>query len=295
MKQSKSERIGLISIYSILIFTGIITIYPFIYCLSMSFSDPQAAIQGAVWLWPVGFSITSYQMVFSAPHLWTSYFNTIWYAVVGTSINLTLTILGAYPLSHAKMVFRKFITIFITITMFISGGLVPLFILVIKLGIYDTRWAIVLPSAVSAFNIFLMYIYFQNSVPNELIESATIDGCSEPGILLKIMLPLSKPIIAVITLFVAVGYWNNYFSAIVFLPSQALQPITVLLQRVLIANSSANLVNMIYNTKSSVSAALYAEQVKYAIIIITILPIVCIYPFFQKHFVKGIMLGAVKG
>lgn len=295
MRRSIPERVEILMIYIVMIFAGMITLYPFVYSFSMSISDTQAVVQQKVWLWPVGFNLKSYKMVLATPNLWNSYFNTVWYTVVGTLVNLLLTVMAAYPLSRARFILRKAFTLFITLTMFISGGIIPLFILITKLGIYNTRWAIVLPAAVNAFNIILMRIYFQNSIPKELPEMAYIDGCNDIGILLKVMLPTSKPIIAVISLFVAVGFWNNYFSALLFLPNSRLQPITILLQRVLIANSSANLINMTLDPKGNAAALDYAAQIKYTLVIVTILPIICIYPFFQKYFVKGIMLGAVKG
>jgi len=234
-------------------------------------------------------------MVLNTPNLWRSYYNTLWYTVVGTLLNLVLTIAAAYPLSHSNFVLRKIFTLFITITMFVSGGIIPLFILVSKIGIYNTRWAIVLPAAVNAFNIFLMRVYFQTSIPKELIETATIDGCNDIRILLKIILPLSKPIVSVIGLFVAVGFWNNYFSALLFLPNANLQPITVMLQRVLIMNSVTSLISITMDPEAQMTALSYASQIKYTVVIVTILPIVCIYPFFQKYFVKGIMVGSLKG
>jgi ABC-type sugar transport system, permease component len=261
----------------------------------MSISDTQAVVQQKVWLLPVGFNIKSYFMVLTTPNLWNSYFNTIWYTVVGTLLNLVLTIMAAYPLSCARFFLRRIFTLFITITMFISGGIIPLFILMTKLGIYNTRWAIVLPIAVSAFNIILMRVYFQSSIPKELPEMATIDGCNDIGILLKVILPTSQPIIAVISLFVAVGFWNNYFSALLFLPNTKLQPVTMLLQRVLLKNGTGGLTNMLIDPNGKANALNYSAQIKYTLIIVTILPIVCTYPFFQKYFVKGIMIGAVKG
>jgi len=234
-------------------------------------------------------------MVLNTPYLWRSYYNTLWYTVIGTLLNLVLTIAAAYPLSRSNFILKKIFTLFITITMFVSGGIIPLFILVSKMGIYNTRWAIVLPAAVNAFNIFLMRVYFQTSIPKELIETATIDGCNDIRILLKIILPLSKPIVSVIALFVAVGFWNNYFSALLFLPNASLQPITVMLQRVLIMNSVTSLISITMDPEAQMTALSYASQIKYTVVIVTILPIVCIYPFFQKYFVKGIMVGSLKG
>lgn len=295
MDSKRKNHIEYALICLILVFSGIITLYPFIYSLSMSLSDVEAVTQQKIWLYPVGFNLTSYRMVLSTPNLWQSYSNTVWYTVVGTLVNLTLTILAAYPLSSSRFFLRKAFMLFLSITLFISGGIIPLFILITRLGIYNTRWALILPFAVNAFNIILMRVYFQSSIPKELPEMATIDGANDWVILLRVILPISKPILAVIALFVAVGYWNNYFSVLLLVPNKELQPVTMLLQRVLIANNATSLTNMTIDPQGRMDALAYAAQLKYTLVIVTTLPIICTYPFFQKYFVKGIMLGALKG
>ena len=297
MKIEKSfmERAVDVIIYLLLIFSAVITLYPFIYVVSMSVSRLDAVMRQQVWLYPVGFSLRSYGIILENPSLWRSYYNTIWYTGVGTAINLLLTVMGAYPLSRRTFFARNFFMMFIAITLFISGGLIPMFILVNRLGLYNTRWAIVLPAAIGTMNIVLMRVYFQTSIPDELTDAARIDGCNDIGILLKVVLPLSTPIIAVITLFVAVGFWNSYFTALLYLPNAKLQPVTILLQKILISNESNMLSDPSYTFEDKSTLFSYGAQLKYTIVVITILPIVCIYPFLQKYFVKGIMLGALKG
>jgi putative aldouronate transport system permease protein len=295
IKKTFTEKLEDVMIYLALTISGLTTLYPFIYVASMSISGVEAVNLQKVWLYPIDISFKAYGMILNNSNIWGSYYNTLWYTVVGTFINLVMTILGAYPLSRREFFARNFIMVFIVFTMFVSGGLIPSFILVNKLGLYNTRWAIVLPAAVGTMNIILMRIYFMTSIPLELIESAKIDGCNDIGILLKIILPLSKPIIAVITLFVAVGFWNSYFTAVLYLPNSKLQPVTILLQKILISNQTNMLMDPSVSIAEKQALYSYGAQLKYSTVIVTILPIVCVYPFLQKYFVKGIMLGALKG
>lgn len=292
IKKSAGEITTDVVIRVLLCIAMLITLYPFIYVLSMSISDPKAVLAQEIWLFPKGFSLRAYGMVFENPGVGQAYYNTLWYTIVGTAINVLMTVIGAYPLSRKEFFARGFFMIFIAITMFFSGGLVPLFILINKLGIYNTRWAMVLPGAVSAWNLIIARVYFQTAIPDSLPESAKIDGCNDIGILFKIVLPLSMPIIAVIGLFCAVGFWNSYFPALLYLPDVKLQPITVLLQRILIQNDTARTIGVM--SEGQVARLMYGMQLKYAIIIVTILPIICVYPFLQKYFVKGVMIGAIK-
>ena len=276
-------------IYLFMIFVIGITLYPFIYVLSMSISNPVYVINNSVWLYPKGFSLEAYAKVFDNPDVWISYSNTVFYTAVGTAVNILLTIFAAYPLSRRGFVLRTPIMFLILFTMFFGGGLIPLFMLVNQIGLYDTRWIIILLSAVSAYYIIIARTFLQG-LPESLQESARIDGANDIVILFKVVIPLSKPILAVLALFYAVGHWNSYFNALLFLSSPNLQPISLYLVKVLVQNSGALMAGM----EQDINRALFSVQLKYALIIVTILPILILYPFLQKHFVKGVMIGSVK-
>lgn len=289
--QSRGERLATLSLYLVMIVVVFVTLYPFMYVLSMSISDPVAVIGRRVWLWPVGFSLDAYKLVFEDPGVWRAYYNTLWYTIVGMLVNVTMTVLAAYPLSRTAFIGRKPIMTMIVITLFFSGGLIPTFILIQQLGLYDTRWVMIFPSAVSAFLIIIARTFFQ-SIPNAYIEAAKLDGANDIMILWKIVLPLSKPILAVLSLFYAVSHWNAFFTPLVYLPSSDLQPMSIFLSRVLIQDDQSMLgAGGIVDTYAR---SMLAIQMPYALIIVVILPIVLVYPFLQKHFAKGVMLGGLK-
>jgi putative aldouronate transport system permease protein len=275
---------------AILLLAVIATLYPFIYVLSMSISDPFEVLNKTVFLWPKGFSLGSYQVLLENKSIWQSYMNTLWYTAVGTAISLVMTVLIAYPLSKGTFLLRGPLMVFITITMFFGGGMIPSFILVSQLHLYNTRWAIVLPVAISTWNTIIARTYFQG-LPESLSESARIDGANDFRILASIVIPLSMPIIAVLTLFYAVGQWNSYFPALLYLADPKLHPLQLFLMRVLI--------QMRYELATALQVGVFravqVEQLKYATIVVTVLPILCIYPFIQKYFVKGVLIGALKG
>ena len=266
-----------------------ITLYPFIYVLSMSISDPIYVVQQAIWLLPKGFALKAYKLVFENSDIWQAYYNSIWYTVIGTAVNVGLTITTAYPLSRRNFFAAKPVMLMIVFTMYFSGGLIPSFILVNNLGLYNTRWAIILPVAISAFNVILARTFFAN-IPESLSESAKIDGANDISIVIRIIIPLSGPIIAVLILFYAVSRWNSYFTAMLYLPDSKLQPVQLYLVKILVQNQA----NLIKNVSEQFDRSMILTQVKYAAIIIVILPILMVYPFVQKYFVKGVMLGAIK-
>lgn len=272
-----------------MIFVLVITLYPFVYIISMSISGQEHVLNKSIWLYPKDISLHAYRQVFANPNLWQSYYNTIFYTFFGTLINVVMTVMAAYPLSRPKFVAKKFFMIMIVITMFFSGGLVPLFILIQNLGLYNTRWAILLPGAISAFNVIIARTFFQ-TIPESLHESAKLDGANDANILTRIVLPLSKPILAVLTLFYAVGHWNSYLPALMYLSDSKLHPLSIYLIKVLIENNTQMLEGMMEQSTRSI----YAIQIKYAIIVVAVLPIVVIYPFLQKYFVTGVMIGSLK-
>ncbi|RAV12699.1 carbohydrate ABC transporter permease [Paenibacillus contaminans] len=272
-----------------MLFVIVITLYPFVYVASMSISDPRNVINNSVWLWPKGFSLEAYKRVFDNPDVWRSYYNTLFYTVVGTAVNVAMTILGAYPLARRTFFLRNQIMVFIVITMFFNGGLIPMFLLIKNIGLYDTRWALILPAAVGAYFIIIARTFLQ-SLPESLIESAKIDGANDIYILYKIILPLSMPIIAVLSLFYAVGHWNSYFSAMIYLSDSSLHPMSLYLVKILIQDSDS----MVKGMAQDINRTMYSIQIKYALIIVTVLPILFVYPFLQRYFVKGVLIGSLK-
>ncbi|MBO9605817.1 MAG: carbohydrate ABC transporter permease [Paenibacillaceae bacterium] len=288
--KTKNDRIVEGVIACILFVIGLSTIYPFLYVFSMSISSPEEVVAMRIWLWPRGFSLESYGLLFENANMWRGYYNTIWYTLVGTAINIFVTVTFAYPLSRRDFFARGYFMVLLAVTMFFSGGLIPDFLLIQKLGLYDTRWAIVLPAAMSAWTAIMTRVYFQSSIPDGLTEAAKIDGCSDIGILYRVVMPISLPIVSVIALYSAVGFWNSYFSALIYLPNAKLQPLQVYLMKVLIQNSPD------LNTQfdDAMTRDMFATQLKYSIIIVSIVPIICSYPFLQKYFVKGAVVGAIK-
>jgi putative aldouronate transport system permease protein len=291
IRRSPAEKFFTILIYGALVVSVIITVYPFLYVLSMSISDPSEVIRGRVWLFPRGLSVRSYDALFHNRNLWQSLYNTVWYAVVGTLVNIFMTITFAYPLSRKEFFARSPFMIFTAVPLFFSGGLIPLFLVVVKAGLYNTRWAIILPAALSSWNVIITRVYFQSSIPDALVDAARIDGSTDIGFLFRVVIPLSLPIIAVITVFNFVGFWNVWFNALIYLPSVDLQPLQVLLQNILIAKT----VKFGVPTATfSLDAITIGIQMRYAIIIFSVAPILVIYPFLQKYFTKGYLIGALK-
>ena len=266
-----------------------ITAYPLIYIFSMSISSPEAVVSNSVKLFPKGFSLQAYEMVFKNKDIWLSYYNTVIYTVGGTAVSVLLTMLAAYPLSRRQFFLRRPLSLFFSISMFFTGTLVPMYLLINRLGLYNTRMAIILPTGAAAYYI-IMARTFLSTIPESLYESAKIDGAGEFKILWKIFVPLSKPIVAVLVLYYAVQQWNSYFNAMVYLPNKNLQPLQLYLMKVLINNESAASGGAI----GSASMSMISLQLKYVVIVVALIPILCVYPFLQKYFTKGMMIGAVK-
>jgi putative aldouronate transport system permease protein len=266
-----------------------VTLYPFIYVVSCSISNPTVVGRGEIWLFPKGITFDAYRRVFNDPQVWTSYYNTIWYVVVGTLVNIIMTTITAYPLSRKSFSARNSIMMFIAFTMFFGGGMVPTFLLVKNLGLIDSRWALVWPAAISTWNLIIMRTFFEN-IPSSLHEAAIIDGCSEVGIFTRIYIPLSKASIAVLVLFYAVGHWNSFFNAMLYINNQEKYPLQMLLRKILIQYDQNNMMSDLMEGRDAVG-----QTIRYATIIVSVLPIITVYPFLQKYFVKGVMVGAIKG
>lgn len=286
------EKVSLFQIVNILVLLALVaaTLYPFLYMVAVSLSDDVYVIKGEVGLWPKGFNLRMYELVFNDAKIWTAYKNTLVYTVVGTALALVITSMGAYALSRKDMTWHKTFTMLIVFTMFFSGGMIPTFLVVRSLGIVDTLWGMVLPGAVSTWNLILMRTFFSN-IPKELEESGRMDGLTDIGIFFRIVVPLSKAVFATIGLFYAVGLWNNFMLPLLYLRTPDLFPLQVLLRNLVLAgNVGSGDVTRIGGDNQIVE-----DSLKYATIMVSTLPILLVYPFIQKYFVQGVMIGAVKG
>ena len=291
---SRGDRVMDVCIGVILAVIVILTLYPLIYVVSCSFSAPSAVLTGEVLLLPVRPTLMSYQKVFQEGTLNVGLINSVFQTVVGTVVNIVLTTTGAYALSEKTLAGRGFFTKMIMFTMIFSGGLIPTYLVVKDLNLLNTHWAIILPSAIGVTNFMIMKNTFQNSIPNEIKEAAYVEGASQITTFIRIVVPLSMPIIAVMLLYYSVGRWNEYFNALLYLTKEELQPLQVVLRKVLVANEVNDMMSDGHTMNSNDRLAL-AEGIRYAIIVISSLPMIAIYPFFQRFFAKGIMVGAVKG
>jgi multiple sugar transport system permease protein/putative aldouronate transport system permease protein len=277
---------------ALILFTLVVA-YPLIFVVSASFSSASAVVSGHVWLFPVDFSLEGYKTVFKDKYILSGFMNSIYYTVIGTIINLVLTIMAAYPLSRKDLCGKKWIMLFFVVTLFFNAGLIPNYLLVKDLGMLDTSWAMVLPVALTVFNVIIARTYFQTTIPQELLEAAQMDGSSDITFLLKIVIPVSGPILAVMTLFYAASHWNAFFSALIYLKQRDLYPLQLVLRDILIQNQVDT--NSISDPEIMAAKEGLAELLKYSLIIISSFPLLLFYPFVQKHFVKGVMVGSVKG
>ncbi|MFD0868694.1 carbohydrate ABC transporter permease [Paenibacillus residui] len=272
----------------------IVVLYPLWFVAMASISDPMAVLNGKVWLWPQGLTLVGYEKVFANKDILQGYGNTLLYTVLGTAINLVMTVLAAYPLSRRDLYGRNSVMAFLVFTMFFSGGMIPTYLLVKDLGMINTIWVMVIPNAVSVWNIIIMRTFFQQSLPHEIQEAAQIDGCSNIKILFKIVLPLSTPILAVMVLFYAVGHWNAFFNALVYLTERDKFPLQIILREILIQGQTAQMMD-IGAQEGMAKKLMEAESIKYAVVIAANLPVLVLYPFLQRYFVKGIFIGSLKG
>ena len=267
--------------------------YPLIFVVSASFSSGAAVSAGRVVLWPVDFSLEGYQHVFRHNLIVRSYWNTFRYTTIGTLFSITIVMMAAYPLSRKDFVGRSKIMLVFVFTMLFSGGLIPSFLLMVNLGILNTIWVMTIPPALSVFFVIIARTFILSSIPEELLESAQIDGCSDARYFFAILLPLSKAVIAVICLFAAVNHWNAFFSALVFLRDRDMMPLQIILREILILNRMD--MSMVDDPELVVRMMHIAAVIRYALIVVATLPILCAYPFAQKYFTKGVMVGSVKG
>ena len=280
--------------YVLLCLLMITVLYPLIYIVSCSFSSGDALMAGRVKLLPVEFTLLSYKTVFEYESIWTGYLNSIIYTVVGTVISIVLTIFAAYPLSRDDFRGGNILMKLFLFTMLFSGGLVPTYLLVKNLGLVDTMWAVVLPTAVNAYNMIVARTFFRQTIPKDLQEAAELDGCSDFKFFTKIVVPLSTPIIAVLCLWVAIGLWNGYFNPLIYINSEDKYPLQLILRRILLM-AQVDFGNSAVDPRVVMENQYLSQMLRYGTIIISSLPLMLIYPFVQKYFVKGVMIGAVKG
>lgn len=291
IKTSLGERIFDICNVIIMVLMIILTLYPMLYILFSSLSEGNRLISfDGILLWPQGFSLAAYKAVLDNPVILSGFKNTLFILVIGLVFNMTLTSLGAYFLSREGVMLQKPIMFFIVFTMFFQGGLVPFYLIVKSYGLLDTLWSLILPTAVSTFNLIIMRTYFM-AIPKELEESAFLDGAGHFTILFKIFIPLSMPVVAVLILYYGVGHWNSWFNAMIFLRDQELYPIQLVVRNIILENDNASMLG----TTTLLQSRDVAETLKYAAIIVSTAPILLLYPFLQKYFVKGVMVGALKG
>jgi putative aldouronate transport system permease protein len=292
-RRSKEDKAFDLINLIIVAFILVLVVYPLYFVIIASVSDPNMIYEGKVWFLPKGFTFEGYERIFSDPKIWLGYKNSIIYTVAGTLVNICFTLMAAYALSRKDLYGRNIIMFVFLFTMFFSGGLIPTYLIVKNLGLLNTMWALILPKAVAVWNLIVAKTYFETTIPNELLESARIDGCSDAKFFWKIVLPLSKPIVAVMVLFYAVGHWNSYFDALIYLNDEKLYPLQLILRNILIQNEASAM--MISDLDSLAAKQRISELIKYGVIIVASLPLLIAYPFVQKHFVKGVMIGGVKG
>lgn len=286
------DRIFLGCIWAMLIFIMVIILVPVLFIIASSFSDASAVSAGKVFLWPVDFSLAGYQVIFQSPNIVRAFLNSVAYTVVGTVVSVTLTLFAGYPLARTDLKIRGVVMFLFTVTMFFSGGMIPTYLVVSKLKLIDSFWAMILPSAMGVWNVILIKTYVQSSIPTEIFESAAIDGCSDWKYFVKMVVPLAKPIIAVMILLYAVGKWNDFFSGLLYLNDVNKQPLQLLLRNILVSNDTTGM-------QLSLAEQMNRQELKtllqYSLIIVSSVPVMLLYPFIQKYFVKGIMMGSIKG
>lgn len=290
VRESRGDRVYYAIVYTVLLLLALIVVYPLYFVVIASFSSADAVLAGRVYLFPVDIDFTGYIRCFERTDIWIGYGNTIWYTAAYTVLSVVFTVTAAWALSRKTLPFRKFWMIFFTITMFFGGGLIPFYKVVSDLGMLDNPLSIILPGTVSAWNLFMAKTFFQTGVPDSIIEAAELDGANRLRLFVSVILPLSMPIVAVLALYYAVGQWNSYFNAMIFLQDANLFPLQLVLKEILTASEST--------TGGSGETILeqfrLANQLKYVTVIISSLPVFCLYPFVQKFFAQGVMVGSLK-
>jgi putative aldouronate transport system permease protein len=295
-RETHSDKLFIFVNTAFLLILMAIVLYPLVYVVSASISDPVAVNSGEMWLWPQNITFEGYERVFQSSEIWMGYRNTVIITLMGVSIHLAILLPCSYALSRSDLSGRTFIMMMFLFTMFFSGGLIPTFLVVKQLGMVNTLWALVVPNAVGVWGIIVARTFFQMNVPKELQEASQMDGCSDFGLFFRIVLPLSVPIIAVLALFNAVGHWNQYFNALIYLNNRDIFPLQLILREILVQQQmSAQMMMQGDDLELMAQQARIADVIKYAVMIVSSLPLLVAYPFVQKYFVKGVLIGSVKG
>lgn len=295
MRKTKGDRIFDAFNFVFLLAVCLIVAYPLYFVVIASISDPNVVNKGGVILWPRGVTMLGYEKLFQDKNIWTGYANTFFYTFVGTTLNVIVTICAAYALSRKDLVGRKVLMKYFIFTMYFSGGLIPMFIQINSMGLYNTRWVLIILGLMSVYNMIITRTFFESSIPDELLEAAKLDGCSDLRFFVSIVLPLSHAIIAVLIVYYGVGHWNQYFNALIYVSKQEYYPLQIVLREILIQSRQTEAVVSEGQIAELLEKNKYAELIKYGVIVVSSLPVMIMYPFAQKFFVKGVMLGAVKG
>jgi putative aldouronate transport system permease protein len=292
IKEPRTDRVFMFFVYLLLLVFLAIVALPLIYIVASSFSSPEAVSSGRVTLWPVDFSLRGYQVALDNPQVIQGYANSLFYTVAGTLISVTLTIAIAYPLSRKALVGRNLVMSLILFTMLFSGGLIPTYLVVQSLGMLDTRWALIIPQAIGVWQVIIARTYFRTAIPDELAEAAQLDGCGDLRFLWSVVIPLAKPMIAVVALMYAILQWNSYFDALIYLKNPDLFPLQLVLRNVLILNTTSG---GAVDASVMLQRQQMADLLKYSLIVVSSVPVLLIYPLVARYFTKGILIGAVKG
>lgn len=295
IRRTRSDLIYDIVVYIFLGLMCLIALYPLYFVLIASISSPEAVNSGKVIFAPIGITLEGYQKLFEDNRIWIGYRNTIFYTVCGTTLNVVVTLLAAYPLSRRKLPGKKILVTYFLFTMFFNGGLIPTFLVVNDLGLYNTPWILIVMGAISVYNMIIAKTFFENNISADLMEAAEIDGCGTFRFFISIAIPLSKALVGVLVVYYGVVHWNQYFNALIYVSDQNLQPLQMVLREILIQNSTTQQVFDESMMEELLRRERYAELIKYGVIVVASVPVLCVYPFVQKYFEKGVMIGAVKG
>ena len=293
IRSTRGDRVFSVCVYIFLTFCLLAVLYPLLYVVSASFSDYKAVAGGQVWIWPVRPSLLAYKTVFSYKGIQTGFVNSFAYMIGGTFLSLCGTVMAAFPLSRKEFAGRGVFTFLFALTMYVGGGLVPTYLLISKMKMLDTYWVMVIPGMVNVWHVIMCRTYFQTSIPEELYEAAEIDGCSDFVYLIRIAIPLSGPILAVLGMYTAVGIWNSYFNAMIYLSDSARYPLQITLRSILMLGQLST--TSIDDAEALQSMQALSTLLKYAVIVVASAPMMAIYPFVQKFFIKGVMIGSIKG
>ena len=293
LKRSRADLIFDTIVYALMTVFMFLCLYPLYFILIASVSDPNQVLSGKVILFPSGITFDGYARIFREQKIWTGYLNTILYTTIGTTINVVITIMGGYALSRKDLPARRPLLLIIAFTMFFSGGMIPTYMVVKNLGMVNTLWAMVLPNALQVWNLMIARTFFETTIPGELLDAAQIDGCRTLRFFAQIVIPLSKPIIAVMVLFYAISHWNAFFNALIYLTSADRQPLQIILRNILLTNQPD--ASMVDDMATILERQKLAELIKYGVITVASIPVLVLYPFVQRFFVTGVMIGSIKG